>query len=108
MNARLAFAVIAGSIAMSGLSGGAQQQATIDWPAVAGDVGGMKYSPANQITPANVATLKEAWTYQPGGPGPIVIGGVLKIAYDLVLYRSFRHVRPPEEQSRQAASGTVA
>ena len=39
---------------------------------------------------------------------PLVIGGVLKIAYDLVLYRSFRHVRPPEEQSCQAASGTVA
>ena len=39
---------------------------------------------------------------------PLVIGGVLKIIYDIVLYRSFRHVRPPEEQTRQAASGTVA
>jgi MFS family permease len=29
--------------------------------------------------------------------GPLVIGGVLKIGYDLMLYRSFRHVRPPEE-----------
>ena len=29
--------------------------------------------------------------------GPIVIGGVLKIVYDLILYRAFRHVRPPEE-----------
>ena len=29
---------------------------------------------------------------------PLVIGGVLKIAYDIVLYRSFRDVRPPEEQ----------
>jgi MFS family permease len=29
--------------------------------------------------------------------GPLVIGGSLKIAYDLLLYRSFRHVRPPEE-----------
>ena len=30
--------------------------------------------------------------------GPLVIGGTLKIAYDLLLYRAFRHVRPPEEE----------
>jgi MFS family permease len=29
--------------------------------------------------------------------GPLVIGGALKIGYDVVLYRAFRHVRPPEE-----------
>jgi predicted MFS family arabinose efflux permease len=29
--------------------------------------------------------------------GPLLIGGALKIVYDLLLYRSFRHVRPPEE-----------
>lgn len=29
--------------------------------------------------------------------GPLFIGGALKIAYDVVLYVSFRHVRPPEE-----------
>ena len=29
--------------------------------------------------------------------GPLVIGGALKIGYDLLLYRAFRHVRPPEE-----------
>jgi MFS family permease len=28
---------------------------------------------------------------------PLFIGGTLKIAYDLLLYRSFRHLRPPEE-----------
>jgi MFS family permease len=31
--------------------------------------------------------------------GPLLIGGALKIAYDLLLYRSFRHVRPPEEET---------
>ncbi len=31
--------------------------------------------------------------------GPLVIGGVLKITYDLLLYRAFRHLRPPEEAS---------
>jgi MFS family permease len=30
--------------------------------------------------------------------GPLVIGGALKIGYDLLLYRAFRHVKPPEEQ----------
>jgi hypothetical protein len=30
--------------------------------------------------------------------GPIVIGGTLKILYDLLLYRAFRRLRPPEEQ----------
>lgn len=29
---------------------------------------------------------------------PLVTGGGLKISYDLLLYRSFRRVRPPEEQ----------
>ena len=29
---------------------------------------------------------------------PLVIGGSLKIAYDILLYRSFRRVRAPEEQ----------
>ena len=28
---------------------------------------------------------------------PLVIGGTLKIGYDLLLYRAFRHLRPPEE-----------
>jgi len=29
---------------------------------------------------------------------PLFIGGGMKILYDIILYRSFRHVRPPEEQ----------
>jgi len=28
---------------------------------------------------------------------PLFIGGGMKIVYDIVLYRSFRHLRPPEE-----------
>ncbi len=30
---------------------------------------------------------------------PLVIGGAVKILYDVLLLRQFRHVRPPEEQS---------
>jgi hypothetical protein len=29
---------------------------------------------------------------------PLIICGVLKIAYDLLLLVQFRHVKPPEEQ----------
>ena len=31
---------------------------------------------------------------------PLYVGSALKIAYDLILYRSFRNIRPPEEQVR--------
>ena len=31
---------------------------------------------------------------------PFFVAGVLKIMYDLILYRRFRHVRPPEEQPK--------
>ena len=37
--------------------------------------------------------------------GPLVIGGTLKIGYDLLLYRAFRHVRPPEEVTAPAGPG---
>ena len=30
---------------------------------------------------------------------PLVVGRVLKIAYDLALLVSFRHVKPPEEKT---------
>jgi len=29
---------------------------------------------------------------------PLIVGGALKIGYDLMLYRSFRHLKPPEER----------
>jgi MFS family permease len=36
---------------------------------------------------------------------PLVIGAGIKIGYDLLLWKAFRHVRPPEERSRAAAPG---
>ena len=37
---------------------------------------------------------------------PLLLGGGLKIIYDGLLWRAFRHVKPPEERkSRQPASG---
>jgi len=32
---------------------------------------------------------------------PFVIAGVLKITYDLLLYRAFVHLKPPEEQTKR-------
>jgi MFS family permease len=35
-------------------------------------------------------------------PGaPLIIGGAVKVVYDLLLWQQFRNVRPPEEQARQ-------
>ncbi len=33
---------------------------------------------------------------------PLVLGGGLKIVYDILLYRAFRHLKPPEEQKLHA------
>jgi quinoprotein glucose dehydrogenase len=37
-----------------------------EWPFYGGDEGGQRYSPASQITPANVRDLRIAWTYSTG------------------------------------------
>jgi len=41
------------------------------------------------------------WMLASAGFGwPLLLAGVLKIAYDLTLLAQFRHVRAPEEQRR--------
>jgi quinoprotein glucose dehydrogenase len=67
------------ALLVAGLAGDllVSAQSATDWPAVAGNPGAMKYSPAAQITTANVAQLAQAWSYQPGGPAPIVIDNVM-------------------------------
>jgi MFS family permease len=35
---------------------------------------------------------------------PLFVGGALKIVYDVVLYRAFRHIRPPEESARMVVA----
>src|SRR4029077_15299771 len=47
-----------------GLAGGLALAAPgEDWPNYGNDRGAQRYSPLAQITPANVNTLKVAWTY---------------------------------------------
>jgi quinoprotein glucose dehydrogenase len=36
-----------------------------DWPSSGGDPGAQRYSPLTQITPGNVATLEQAWSFDP-------------------------------------------
>ncbi len=53
--------------------GQAQQPiSAADWPHYGRDAGGMRFSPLKQISPANVAGLKLAWTYhmRPVGAPP--------------------------------------
>src|SRR3990172_2410126 len=44
----------------------AQPRTTSDWPSYGNDPGGMRYAPLTEITPANVKSLKRAWTYRHG------------------------------------------
>ncbi|HWE48707.1 MAG TPA: pyrroloquinoline quinone-dependent dehydrogenase [Bryobacteraceae bacterium] len=61
-------------------------QAPGDWPNYGRDAGGTKYSPLNQITPANVNKLAVVWTYHTTDPGgtweetPLVINHVMYFA----------------------------
>lgn len=52
----LFFLMIAGSILA----------AQVDWPVYGHDPGGQRFSPLTAITPANVSSLKIAWTYRTG------------------------------------------
>jgi len=68
-------------VAVTGLIASARvaAQSVNDWPTVGNDPGGMKYTPLADITPANVARLTPAWSYQPGGPMPIVIDNTMYV-----------------------------
>src|SRR5436190_24303677 len=54
-----------------------------DWPSHDHDAGGQRFSPLKQITPANVATLRRAWTFDTGATGlqvtPLVINGIMYV-----------------------------
>jgi glucose dehydrogenase len=54
-----------------------------DWPFHDHDAGGQRFSPLEQITPANVAALQPAWTFDTGVTGiqvtPLVVGGIMYV-----------------------------
>src|SRR4029450_7643239 len=55
-----------------------------DWPSHDHDAGAQRFSPLKQITPANVATLQTAWTFDTGAHGiqvtPLVINGIMYLS----------------------------
>ena len=57
-----------------------------DWPSYGHDPGGMRYSPLTQITPANVTSLRRAWTFETGEPAgsyqvtPLVVDNMMYIS----------------------------
>jgi len=55
-----------------------------DWPMHDHDAGGQRFSPLKQITPANVAKLQPAWTFDTGAMGiqvtPLVINGIMYVS----------------------------
>jgi len=54
---------------MAAIAAPAMSAPDAGWPAYGGDAGGTRYSPLNEITPANVADLKVAWTFRTGELG---------------------------------------
>ena len=74
--------------------GAAPQARAGEWPYYAADAAATHYSPLDQITPANVSRLKQAWEWKPGEvpyeeygtrPGafqntPLMIDGVLYVS----------------------------
>ncbi|MBA2353897.1 MAG: PQQ-binding-like beta-propeller repeat protein [Acidobacteria bacterium] len=88
MTARLPLVVVLTIVALACATVWTQPApSAIDWTAHGADAGHRQYSPAAQLTPANVARLQVAWTYRTGDArpdgrsqmqcNPIVIDGVL-------------------------------
>jgi quinoprotein glucose dehydrogenase len=47
-----------------------QERGSVDWPAYGRDIGGSRFAPAGEVTPANVSALQVAWTYHTGETAP--------------------------------------
>lgn len=90
--ARVALGVIA-MVAFMGAERAAAQETTrdIEWSAFSGNTAGWRYSPARQITAANVRGLQVAWVYRTGDyrigqrggrfeATPIVLGGTMYLS----------------------------
>ena len=89
VGASLALALLAGSPVL------AQTVPADQWPSYGQNSGSTNFSPLDQITPANVATLQRAWTFNYGGGTdeqgdrglsfrwevtPLIIGGVMYVS----------------------------
>jgi MFS family permease len=61
--------------------------------AAAAGITNVPRSLAAALSPALAGALFTVFVF----PWPLLIGGGLKVAYDVLLLNQFRHVKPPEE-----------
>jgi MFS family permease len=70
----------------------------------ASGVSNLTRSMARAITPSFAGYLMQSLALA----APLYLGGGLKIVYDLLIYRAFRRLKPPEEQTAEPATRAVA
>jgi quinoprotein glucose dehydrogenase len=77
-------------VSLFAVGAGAQPQpgSATDWPNYGNDRGAMRYSPLTQITPANVTSLKVAWTYhmKPADAKRVATSETTPLVVDNVMY----------------------
>src|SRR5689334_12730441 len=86
---RIARSTLAASAAVAlalGAAARAQSNADGGWITYSGSLSAQRFSPLDQITPANVARLRPAWVYQPPGAGslettPLAADGVMYVTW---------------------------
>ncbi|HWU56119.1 MAG TPA: PQQ-binding-like beta-propeller repeat protein, partial [Rhizomicrobium sp.] len=86
---RLSICMMAGLLGASALAGNFALAAPGDnWPNYGNDAGAQRYSPLTQITPANVNSLKVAWTYhmKPADATRIATSQTTPLVVDGVMY----------------------
>ncbi|CAH0294719.1 Methanol dehydrogenase [cytochrome c] subunit 1 [Massilia sp. Bi118] len=83
---RLYLAAVLAAVGLGGIQGGAQAQLANDgeWPMAARDYASTRFSPLDQITPANVRKLQVAFTFSTGvdrgqEAAPIVVGNTMYV-----------------------------
>jgi MFS family permease len=107
---QLAVAVLLARFAISQMDVPTRQSYTIavvapDERSAAAGLTGVARSAGAAVSPA-LATPLVAAPILAGGL-PFVIAGTLKIAYDLLLWREFRAVKPPEERDDQTPTAST-
>ena len=80
MDARIPVAVVLAACVAAASQPGVSQRDS-DWPSYGRDPGAQRHSPLTQITPRNVATLEQVWSFDTGASNlqvtPIVVDGLM-------------------------------
>ena len=81
MRFRAVASVVAAVVALTGVQRRDRDRSHGEWRWFGRDPGAQRYSPLTQITPANVATLQQAWVFDTGSQNlqvtPLVIDGMM-------------------------------